>query len=445
MNVLKIAHLRPLMSLETVASAFGEHWVPPGEDGYLTCTPASVSARLDAEGRLGYITFLRTFPGHAVIDRLHIGMTLAEALNARPLLQLAQRDDNELEGWARHFDVTEDGLLLRVAVQDEVVRSIELSQNLPVYRERQLPAAAPSLTCAFDLTLDPQHDLAMRTRGPEWAGGWALGLPPGITPQQWPLSPVFGHPMRHAFTLHLPPQYRAQGQQLVGLSMFVDDQFEEMETSDEVTAFFERANSSEPPTDKDLLPFWQHSQNRHPCQHDMEDILGTRYAVIWLTQEEFDAPLCLPPTLASEYLGDTPSWMTQSYAEYFPDTWLYTRDEQTSKEDAEAGCMSGVSTALPIRAAVRENDPNVGKPAREWDHECTLSGYVPAYSDKGVELDLGRWRTPAHLGGTMVPNQGYPDFGPYYLEFEESFGGFNFGGGNAQMDLEKMELDWACG
>ncbi len=107
--------------------------------------------------------------------------------------------------------------------------------------------------------------------------------------------------------------------------------------------------------------------------------------------------------------------------------------------------MSGVSTALPIRAAVRENDPNVGKPAREWDHECTLSGYVPAYSDKGVELDLGRWRTPAHLGGTMVPNQGYPDFGPYYLEFEESFGGFNFGGGNAQMDLEKMELDWACG
>ena len=71
MNVLKFAHLRPLMSLETVASAFGEHWVPPGEDGYLTCAPGSVSARLDAEGRLGYITFLRTCPGqHRVVDRL---------------------------------------------------------------------------------------------------------------------------------------------------------------------------------------------------------------------------------------------------------------------------------------------------------------------------------------------------------------------------------------
>ncbi len=128
MNVLKLARLRPLMSLETVASAFGEHWVPPGEDGHLTCTPASVSARLDAEGRLGYIAFLRTFPGHGVIDGLHIGMTLADARNVRPTLQPADRDDDELEGWSRHCDITDDGFRLKVGVHEEVVRSIELSQ-----------------------------------------------------------------------------------------------------------------------------------------------------------------------------------------------------------------------------------------------------------------------------------------------------------------------------
>jgi len=445
MNVLKLARLRPLMSLETVASAFGEHWVPPGEDGYLTCTPDSVSARLDAEGRLGYITFLRTFPGHGVIDGLHIGMTLADARNVRSTLQPADRDDDELEGWSRHSDITDDGFRLKLGVHEEVVRSIELSQPLPVYRDRQLPVAVPSLTHAFDLTLEPQRELAMRARGPEWAGGWALGLPPGITPQQWPLSPVSGHPMRHAFTLHLPPEYRTQGQHLACLSLFVDDQFEELEANEEVTSFFDAALSPEAPADEALLPFWQHLQARHPRQHDMEDILGTRYTAIWLTQEEFDAPLCLPPMLPSAHLTGAPGWMTQSYAEYFPDVWAYTCDEQTSQHGAEVGCVSGISIARPIRSSLRENDPNVGKPAREREHECTLSGYVPAYSDKGVALDLGRWRAPAHLGGTMIPNQGYPDFGPHYLEFEEYFGGFNFGGGNAQMDLEKMELDWACG
>lgn len=445
MKVKKLARLRPMMPLETVASTFGKHWVAPGQDGYVTCTPGSVSARLDAEGRVGYITFLRTFPEHVVIEGLHIGMPLCAALATRPALQLAKRDADELADWSRYWDVTGDGHRLNVGVQDGVVRSIELSQALPVYRERELPVADPSLTRAFDLKLDPQQVLPMRARGTEWAGGWALGLPPGITPQQWPLSPVYGYPLRHAFTLHLPPEYRAQGQHLVGLSLFVDAQFEELDASDEISAFFDAPLSPEAPTDEAFLPFWQHLKARHPHQRDMEDDLGTRFTAIWLTQEEFDAQLCLPPPLDSAHLDDSPGWMTQSYADCLPDSWLYTRDEAISLDGAEVGCVSGVSIALPIRSAVRNNDPNVGKPPREWKRQCEASGYIPAYSDKGIELDLGRWTELAHLGGTMVPNQGYPDFGPYYLEFEEAFGGFNFGGGNAQLDLEKMQLDWACG
>jgi hypothetical protein len=30
-------------------------------------------------------------------------------------------------------------------------------------------------------------------------------------------------------------------------------------------------------------------------------------------------------------------------------------------------------------------------------------------------------------------------------EFDQHFGGFNFGGGNAQLDLQTMAFEWACG
>jgi len=34
--------------------------------------------------------------------------------------------------------------------------------------------------------------------------GWCFGLPPGITPEQWPLDPDTGYPLMHGFTLRLP-------------------------------------------------------------------------------------------------------------------------------------------------------------------------------------------------------------------------------------------------
>ncbi|WP_261319911.1 hypothetical protein [Rhizobium leguminosarum] len=49
-----------------------------------------------------------------------------------------------------------------------------------------------------------------------------------------------------------------------------------------------------------------------------------------------------------------------------------------------------------------------------------------------------------HLGGTMFPMQGYPDFSPFYIELSEIFGGFNFGDGVAQIDIKEMKLEWAC-
>ena len=43
----------------------------------------------------------------------------------------------------------------------------------------------------------------------------------------------------------------------------------------------------------------------------------------------------------------------------------------------------------------------------------------------------------------MFPCQWTPKFSATYLEIEEHFGGFNFGGGNGQLDLATMEFDWA--
>jgi hypothetical protein len=37
-----------------------------------------------------------------------------------------------------------------------------------------------------------------------------------------------------------------------------------------------------------------------------------------------------------------------------------------------------------------------------------------------------------------------PSYG-FYVEFEEYLGGYNFGGGNGQLDFLNMQLDWACG
>ncbi len=33
-------------------------------------------------------------------------------------------------------------------------------------------------------------------------------------------------------------------------------------------------------------------------------------------------------------------------------------------------------------------------------------------------------------------------FSPYYIEFEDHFGGFNFGGRSGQLDFRDMQFDW---
>jgi hypothetical protein len=102
--------------------------------------------------------------------------------------------------------------------------------------------------------------------------------------------------------------------------------------------------------------------------------------------------------------------------------------------------------AFAVAIRVREGDPNVGKPPRDHLlHKDELGDYVAPYSEAGKALDLARLESHNHFGGTMFPCQWTPKFSPTYLEIEEHFGGFNFGGGNGQLDLETMMFEWACG
>ena len=63
----------------------------------------------------------------------------------------------------------------------------------------------------------PKHayDIEMLTRSADGGAGshhgWCFGLPPGISPQQWPLDPRSGYPLMHGFTLLLPDDYRVHG------------------------------------------------------------------------------------------------------------------------------------------------------------------------------------------------------------------------------------------
>ncbi|WP_245297295.1 hypothetical protein [Rhizobium oryziradicis] len=194
------------------------------------------------------------------------------------------------------------------------------------------------------------------------------------------------------------------------------------------------------------------------------DFMDNEYALFWLTEEEFSAPLASPPIIEGV---PVPGWLSQSPPEYFSEFNLprTAAERQAAADFSPSGLavnallmaakpqggwknlpgQEALDYGWPIEIRLREGDPNVGKPAREFSHENTLSGDIPAYSEEGHELGLERFQDwHAHLGEMMFPMQGYPDFSPYYLEISEIFGGFNFGGGAAQIDLKEMKLDWTC-
>jgi hypothetical protein len=294
--------------------------------------------------------------------------------------------------------------------------------------------------------------------------GWCFGLPPGITPEQWPLDPGNGYPLMHGFTLLLPAEYRVFGAEIIALSFFAtapDHNDGGSVEVDEIACLF--SAQAPMPVEPRLLPFWQAAQRNDARLFYMEDILGCKYAVRLLTQSEFDGPYCLPPDVCGTHGEEhpfidqlePPRWMTKGSARAYWDFEYSPSLNMPPEEYAVFRVLAQIPDAdLKFNRALtwtaRAVDPNAGVAPREYDDE---SGYQMHYYWLDDKIETANYREhdwakdhgAYHIGGTMRPIQAMPEFSPYYVEFDEAMGGYNFGGGNAQLDFKDMKFDWACG
>ena len=171
--------------------------------------------------------------------------------------------------------------------------------------------------------------------------------------------------------------------------------------------------------------FWnsllEYAENRHPMEIYMEDGILGGWAMIWLTQDEFNSNLTELPD---------------------PDNCI---NPKHNYHDFDTSCFKQDLPPKYVRLVERENDPNIGRLLGAYPDEEDEDAYIEMYSDKGEELNLSeKFFGKTHFGGTANPVQDTPKFSPYYVEFEEGFGDANMGGGNGQIDLLNNKIDWAC-
>ncbi len=255
--------------------------------------------------------------------------------------------------------------------------------------------------------------------------GWAFGRPVGIKTVQWPRSRINGVPMAHLWTFLVPEEYRVKGNEYVAISLFqacdgdcVDEGEVEMDDVLNVIDNKERKEESE------AQEFWdsllEYAENRHSQEVYLDDILGSGWVLIWLTEEEFNGEST-----------NLPNEETSIYPDYDTSECM--------------DCFENDAPAEYVQLVEREDDPNTGRPLEDWPDEEDESAYIGMYSDKGKELKLQeKFWGKTHFGGTANPVQATPAFSPFYIEFEEGFGDANMGGGNGQIDLLNSELNWNC-
>lgn len=251
--------------------------------------------------------------------------------------------------------------------------------------------------------------------------GWTHGRPAGIKTAQWPRSRVNGLPMAHIWTFLVPQEYRVKGENYIAISLFQADDH----VADKVEGVLQVINDKKPVQDSGSQAFWEalweYTDNRHPMEIYLEDIIEGGWALIWLTKEEFNAGFT---ELPDEEKSVFPNYNSLD----------------------GMNCFQQNEPPKYVKLIVRENDPNVGRALEDWPDEEDENAYIDMHSDKGKELNLReRFWGKTHFGGTANPTQATPEFSPFYIEFEERLGNSNMGGGNGQIDLLNDVLDWACG
>lgn len=238
--------------------------------------------------------------------------------------------------------------------------------------------------------------------------GW-VGTPgPAIDWKHWPRSLNTGLPLMHVLTLWLPGDYQRKGPEYVGIAYFA-------ECGEPDAAEPERGEAdSDDPFLADLAQAVD-----HPTLSRRVDVLGAEHAIIWLTAEE----LARGPVAPHADLREEGEPEAEDTLSAWDNEVEYARLWLVKREDPNAGIAP-----LEVRAgATAEN------------------GYQSPHGD---DFELLPWaeamHLQSHLGGTAMPVQGMPEgLSPWYLELEE-FGDLNYGGGNAQIDLETEAFDWAC-
>ena len=316
--------------------------------------------------------------------------------------------------------------------------------------------ACPMPDRAYNIEL--LHEPGMTGAGSQ---GWCFGLPPGISAGQWPLDPQTGYPLVHGFTLRLPEGYRCHGPDIAGLSFFACC----IEHSDGGTVADEAIQlamtADDAPEDARYRPFWEAAKKSHPRLHRMTDtVFGDSFAVVLLTEAELNGPLCRPPdTQAARAVSrhTAPRWLEAGSGRALFDWQVAAFDREA--EDLELyKRLGGVPKARldwsrALRWIPRKDDPNAGKAPEDPYSGEKRSGYQQPHYYEGGIVKVENYRThswtadhsPNHIGGTMAPIQTTPRFSPFYIEFEEYLGGYNFGTGNGQLDFLDMRLEWACG
>ncbi|MFH9369876.1 hypothetical protein ACH4K8_29860 [Streptomyces anulatus] len=269
---------------------------------------------------------------------------------------------------------------------------------------------------ADELTVLPGKTIEIDLPGARVAG-WCGGRAPGIGTAAWPRSPVTGLPMLHVITLELPEDYRRKGEDLVAISFFHADDHVAKNIEGVAELLEGTAPTAEQAADPFLAAVAATAAARHPQQRDLEDLIGGAHALLWLTAEEFAAPRIDPPAdIRPAGLGDEYRRGQNAWDDSTPETTVWLGE--------------------------RTDDPNTGIAPSE-DGE---GGYVAAWSSEDEQLQEF-WSSVegiSHLGGTVMPCQVLPEgLTPYVFELEDGVGGFNLGGGTAQIDLESDAFDWA--
>lgn len=424
-NLQALADIRPGDPKEKLAAAMGPWWrdPTPEEAGHITYLEEHFGfvARLDRDGRVGFTRFCIHFDPTVTIHGVHMQMPLSEVRRVPGLHLTGTPDDIGV------LDLGGGGTL-HVQVAHGRVTDLTAENTAAVYPSHVFPIPRPQ--SSFNLKVLP----GMQPRDAEAPDGWCCGLPRGITQAQWPLSNATGHPMEHHFTVRVPEAYRVKGPQFVALAVFSETSTESQQ-SDKISHLMNRifdGRGLPVAVETDLQPFLHHLRNRHPMEVRSKDLLYQTFAMIWLTQEEFTGPICLPPapvSNAANAMCEPPIW----------------EEETTSQRYDPEGETRTDKWGL-WRFAVNEvtDDPNTGRiPVDEFDTCGNIDGYIARHTNAWDDLDIEVDYDDMHFGGTASPAQAMPEVGPFYLEVEDEVGAINFGGGNGHIDLVSGYIDWA--